>query len=182
MSPDGTLSALTALLADTQVDHRRALGQACELLAEATQDGIALDILSRDRRLMVAVAVAHPEPGLRKAFQSILGERFPADEGFTAAALDSGSPLFIPRVTPVEIRGLQPAIAPFCEAIGMKGFIVLPLTGRSTSGAVLWQVRTRPEPALTLEDQTFLQEAGSVLGLFVENWQLSDRLSEVKGK
>jgi GAF domain-containing protein len=166
------LSVLSDISTDESVEHQEAMEQTAVVIADVLGDGFAIDLLTDDRRWMVPVAVHHPEPAPLAHFQSILGTRFPVDEGFTATTLDSGQSILIPRVTPVEMRAMQPAIAPVCEALGMRGFIVVPIgVGKTT--AVIWQVRTRTEPVLQDDDRRFLEEVGDRLAVIIENWRLS---------
>jgi GAF domain-containing protein len=172
------LSRLSELFTDEHLGPRQAMQRAAGVLAEALGDGIVVNRLSDDRRWMSAVAVHDPDPERRRILADAVGRRFPTDEGFTAAALEQERSLLIPRVTPIEILALQPAIAPVCEALGLRGFIVVPLSVRGRWIGLLWQLRTVDEPRLDEDDQRFLEEVAARFALVIENLRLSEALSE----
>jgi GAF domain-containing protein len=164
------LVALSDVLADAGPTRDAMIEAAAAVLAERLRDGVSIVLLSDDRRWMTPVGTSHPEAAPRTVLRDIQGERFPADEGFSACVLDTGQPVLIPRVTAAEIRALQPAIAPPCEAIGLRGFIALPLAARRGCTGILWQLRTREAPELGDDDVRFLAEVGGRLALAIESW------------
>jgi GAF domain-containing protein len=157
------LLSLRAVLDEDRVSRDTVLSRAARVLARSLGDAVAIDLLSADARWMVPIGVDHPDRAPRDALREILGVRFRADEGFTANVVDRQEPVLIPRVTSAEIRALQPAIAKVCEKLGMRGFVAVPLAVRGSLLGILWQIRTRPDPVLTQDDQRFAEEVASRL-------------------
>jgi GAF domain-containing protein len=161
------LVSLRAILDEDRLSRDTALTRAARLLARTLGDGIAIDLLSPDGRHMVPIGVDHPEAAPREALNEVVGVRFRADEGFTANVVDRHDAVLIPRVTQAEIQALHPEIATVCEKLGMRGFVAVPIAARRRLVGILWQVRTRPAPPLTEDDQHFAEEIAGRLAFAV---------------
>jgi GAF domain-containing protein len=157
------LVALRDVLDDDRLSMQTTLGRAPRVLARSLGDGIAIDLLSPDGRWMVPTGVDHADPALREVLKEIVGVRFRADEGFTANVVDRHEGVLLPRVSAEEIEALQPAIAGVCEALSMQGFVAVPIIARQRLLGILWQVRSRPAPQLSEDDERFADEVASRL-------------------
>jgi GAF domain-containing protein len=164
------LVALSDVISDAGPTRDGMIEAAAAVLAERLADGVSIVLLSGDGRWMTPIGTGHPAAGPRAVLRGVEGQPFPADEGFSACVLDTGQAVLIPRVTAAEIRALQPAIAPPCEAIGLRGFIALPLAARRGCTGIVWQLRTREAPELSDDDVRFLAEVGARLALAIESW------------
>ncbi len=128
------------------------------LLADILGDGISITTLSADCESARVIATHHPEPARAEGLAELLGRRIPAQVGFTGRVLETCAGILIPRITAAEVHALQPEVAPDCEAIGMRGFIIAPIRRESSCIGLVSQIRTRDQPALCADELRFLEE------------------------
>lgn len=165
------LAGLSALLVDEDVTREAAVRDATVLLGELTGDASVVSLLSEDRACVLPVAAHHPEPAAHALLQQgMVGLRFRTDEGFIASVVDDREALLIPRVSTPEVRALQPELADVCEAMGMTGFIIAPLSVGGRFIGLLSQIRNREEPWLSIDDRRFLCEVSARLAVGLESW------------
>jgi hypothetical protein len=164
------LATLTELFASEDLTRDRAVEESVVALAELVGDGFAACLLEEEQRWMRPLGAHHPERQPGEVLDAIGARRFRADQGFSASVLDTGAAVLIPRITRAEIDALQPELAPVCEAMGARGFIIVPATVRGRCVALVAQWRTRARPRLCEDDQRFLEEVGLRFALGLASW------------
>jgi GAF domain-containing protein len=147
-----------------------AVRDSARALADALDDAVVVYEVSSDRRWMCALATHHPEQGARDALAGLDDLLMRADEGFTAAALDTGETQAVPRVSPDEVQALQPELAPIWEQLGAVGLLLAPIAVRGRCLALLVQCRLRESPPLGDDDRRFLDDVAALLALGMASW------------
>jgi GAF domain-containing protein len=141
------------------------LRESAVAVSEILGDAVVIDLLTEDLAWLLPTGAHHPDPRVRRLLGEVIGHRFPADEGFTACALDTGSTLLVPLVTELELEALQPGLAPVCAEIGLRGFVLSPMQVRGRCVGLVALARTREEPRLDDDDARFLAEVAMRLAI-----------------
>jgi hypothetical protein len=163
------LVTLSELFADAELTCEDAIDGTAATAAELLGDAVVIDLLSADGRWMYPAGAHHPDPALQSVLDGISRIPFRTDHGFTACVMERREALLIPTVTPVEVRALEPEIAPVAEALGMRGFVIAPQAVRGRIIGFVWQVRTHAEAPLAEDDRRFLQEVAIRVALGIES-------------
>jgi hypothetical protein len=165
-----TLTTLSELFSAEGLDREGAIQGAASALSAGVEEAIVIYLLSEDGGWLLPVATHDPLPETHELLRGMLGGRFPADEGFTAVAIDRCSTILVPRVNAAELAALQPGLVEICAAMGMTGFVVAPLLVRGDCIGMIAQGRTTNTRALTDDDARFLEDVGRWLGIAIAAW------------
>jgi GAF domain-containing protein len=175
--PDGHSQVLAGLAA---CRGDGALRDAVVLLAEFFDDVVVVYLVSYDASTMRAAAHHHPDAGVRRELAQLDGHDLRADEGFTACVIDTSEGTLVPAVTPLEVDALQPDLASTWQATGCRGFVLVPVTAGDRVAALVAQCRTRAAPALTADDQEFLETVAAQLSALVQDVALKQGHERVR--
>jgi GAF domain-containing protein len=165
-----TMATISELFADQRSTREDAIAAAAAAVSRCVGEAIVIYLLSEDRRWMLPAGTSDPEPAIDALLGGMVGNRYSAEEGFTACAIDQRSTVLVPRVTAEEIAALQPGLVEICQAMGMTGFILSPVLVRGECIALIAQGRTTNAAQLTDDDARFLEDVARVLAIGIAAW------------
>lgn len=149
-----------------------------QAIADVTQaligDVSVIRLISANGRHFEVGAVSHPDPEGAAVMRRVFDQAdHGVNEGFNGEVFATNHSLFLPRVTPEEVRTkTKPEFDPYNELYGTHALMIMPLCQRDKMIGTITLSRLDPARSYTNEDLHMLEDVANRAEMALDNAQL----------
>jgi PAS domain S-box-containing protein len=163
-------------LLNSSLEFQKTIQRVAELAVPQLADWCGVDLLSKDRKGLERLAVAHADPEKIRLAQEVVRKYPPdlsADTGEVKVMRTGKSELY-PVITPdmIEATAKDADHLRLLKAIGFRSVMIVPLCSRGVSLGAIVFVNSETSRSFDTQDLGVAEELGRLAGLAMENARL----------
>jgi PAS domain S-box-containing protein len=172
------LADISQATSEVGLDYQRVLETITQRTAELIGDACMILQLLEDRQHLRPAAFYHSNPQALSLMQELLlNARTGSLDTPISESLLAGDPVWIPEVTPEEVRpSIPPEFRRFVDRFGFSSLLVVPLRVRGQVIGILSLSRNESGEPYTLGDKILVQDIADRAALTIQNAQLFEQV------